>query len=283
MALNTYAALQAAIADQLARSDLMTQIVDCITLFEAEATREVFRDRQAEKTTILIPSNPAALTVTNAANNGSGLIRLTVSSTTTLTTGQEVGVSSVGGTTEANDTWIITVIDGSNIDLQGSVFSNAYTSGGTVQALIGVVALPSDYLAWRRVTWTGNPNQELEYVQPSILHAYYPNVTVSGTTGAAQYFTIEGNNLFVRPLSGTHLEFDYYAATSALSSSLNWLFTNHVDCYWNGTLEQVYSYLKDYEQAGVYQQKKMASYDIVKKRMFRQDTGLTVKVMGICP
>jgi hypothetical protein len=33
----------------------------------------------------------------------------------------------------------------------------------------GVVALPSDYLAWRRLTWTGNPRQELAYVEPSWL------------------------------------------------------------------------------------------------------------------
>lgn len=283
MALNTNANFQAAITDQLARSDLTSQIVDCITLFESEALREVFRNRGAEKTTILIPTNPAAITVTGAANNGSGLIRLTLSGTSTLSTNQEVGVSSVGGTVEANDTWIITVIDGFNIDLQGSVFTNAYTSGGVVQAQIGVVTLPSDYLAWRRVTWTGNPNAELEYVEPSIIHAYYPTATTSGTTGAPQYFTIEGSTLYVRPLSGTHLEFDYYGLTTALTNSLNWLFTNHVDCYWNGTLEQVYSYLKDYEQAGVYQNKKIASYDLIKKLMFRENTNMAVRVMGICP
>ena len=62
----------------------------------------------------------------NAANNGSGLIRLTISSTSTLATSQEVNVASVSGTTEANGSWIITVIDGSNIDLQGSTFTNAY-------------------------------------------------------------------------------------------------------------------------------------------------------------
>ena len=38
----------------------------------------------------------------------------------------------MAGTTEANDTWQITVINGTTIDLQGSTFSNAYVDGGLV-------------------------------------------------------------------------------------------------------------------------------------------------------
>jgi hypothetical protein len=69
--------------------------------------------------------------ISGAANNGSGAIRLTVGSTTGLFTGKLVAVSNVGGTTEANGTWAITVIDGSHIDLIGSVFVHTYTSGGS--------------------------------------------------------------------------------------------------------------------------------------------------------
>lgn len=59
MALTTYAELQAAIADYLARSDLTTQIVDYITLFEAAANRRL-RVRQMETTTSLTPSSGSA-------------------------------------------------------------------------------------------------------------------------------------------------------------------------------------------------------------------------------
>ncbi len=59
-------------------------------------------------------------------------IRLTVASTTGMTTGDTRTVFGVAGTTEANGTWVITVIDGTNIDLQGSTFANLYTSGGAV-------------------------------------------------------------------------------------------------------------------------------------------------------
>lgn len=83
----------------------------------------------------------AALTITGAANNGSGLIRLTVASTSTFATGQQKTVSDVVGTTEANATWTITVVDGTHIDLQGSTFANAYVSGGTIGGAFEEISL----------------------------------------------------------------------------------------------------------------------------------------------
>lgn len=81
---------------------------------------------------ILGSSDTAAKTITGAANNGSGLIRLTMSSATGFATGQKKTVSDVQGTTEANGTWTITVVDETHVDLQGSTFSNVYLSGGTI-------------------------------------------------------------------------------------------------------------------------------------------------------
>lgn len=81
----------------------------------------------------LLGSNSnAALSITGAANNGSGLIRLTVASTSTFATSQKKIVAGVLGTTEANGRWTITVVDGTHIDLQGSTFTNVYVSGGTI-------------------------------------------------------------------------------------------------------------------------------------------------------
>jgi len=73
----------------------------------------------------------ATVTVTGAANNGSGLIRITAASHG-FDTGERVGIASVGGTTEANGSWTITVITANTFDLQGSAFVNAYTAGGTI-------------------------------------------------------------------------------------------------------------------------------------------------------
>lgn len=75
---------------------------------------------------------PGALNITGAANNGSGLIRLQMASTATLATGQIKAISGVQGTTEANGNWVITVIDATHIDLQGSTFVNAYVSAGLI-------------------------------------------------------------------------------------------------------------------------------------------------------
>lgn len=74
-------------------------------------------------------------TITGAANNGSGEIRLTVAgAATNFGDGWAVAVSGVVGTTEANSGWPIIVVDGTHIDLKGSTFTNVYVSGGTITA-----------------------------------------------------------------------------------------------------------------------------------------------------
>ena len=80
-------------------------------------------------------TDPNAVTyrvISNAADNGSGLIRLTVNTTSGMITGQQITVGEVVGTTEANGNWTITVISLTEVDLIGSAFANAYTSGGYV-------------------------------------------------------------------------------------------------------------------------------------------------------
>lgn len=68
-------------------------------------------------------------TITGAADNGAGLIRIT-SVAHMMTTGKTCVISDVGGTTEANATWTVTYVDADNFDLDSSSFSNGYTSGG---------------------------------------------------------------------------------------------------------------------------------------------------------
>jgi hypothetical protein len=98
----------------------------------------------------------------------------------------------------------------------------------------GAVALPADYLAWRRVTWTGSSRVELQYVHPSYLQAAYP----SSPSNTPRIFTIEGSTLKVRPVDDTALEFDYVQKVPALSESTatNWLLSTHPDLYLYGSL-----------------------------------------------
>ncbi len=65
------------------------------------------------------------------ANNGSGGIRVTTSHPHFYTTGLNITRENIGGTTEANGTGPITVINSTQYDINNSVFANAYTSGGT--------------------------------------------------------------------------------------------------------------------------------------------------------
>ena len=92
---------------------------------------------------ILGSSSIASMAIVGAANNGVGLIRLTVASTATLTSGTTKVVSGVVGTTEANASWVITVIDGTKVDLVGSTFANAYVSGGTLGGSVEEITLGS--------------------------------------------------------------------------------------------------------------------------------------------
>lgn len=70
--------------------------------------------------------------ITGAANNGSGLIRITIAANG-FQTNDWVVITGVGGTTEANGTWRITVITANTFDLVGSTFTNVYTSGGSAK------------------------------------------------------------------------------------------------------------------------------------------------------
>jgi hypothetical protein len=83
---------------------------------------------------------PGVITISNAVNNGSGLIRLTVSGltagsgpgNTNLNSENSVEVYGVTGTTEANGNWAFTIVDATDIDLLGSAFVHPYGGGGAI-------------------------------------------------------------------------------------------------------------------------------------------------------
>src|SRR5262249_17522619 len=97
----------------------------------------------------------------------------------------------------------------------------------------GSAALPADYLALRRVTWTGSPRGEVAYRHPFSPPAGAP----SAPPGTPRIFTIEGATLKVRPLDQTALEVNYFQKIPALASTdPNWLLTAHPDLYLFGSL-----------------------------------------------
>lgn len=94
-----------------------------------------------------------AKTITNAVNNGSGLIRITATGHG-YATNDHVLIEGVVGTIEANGEWKITIIDANTFDLVGSAFVNAYVSGGTSKRIFAVVT-----------TYTGTDPTSLRWAQ----------------------------------------------------------------------------------------------------------------------
>ncbi len=281
MTVNSYANIQATIADVLARSDLTSQIVDAITLFEGEASYELFRNRGTESRTVLVPSNPSALAVTGAASSGT-LVQITYtpnSSNPALANGNIVSISDVSGTTEANGTWAIANVSGSTFTLTGSIFVNTYTSGGLVQQDVGFAALPTDYLGWSRVTSQSNPVSDCEYVAPGVWDQEFPTSLTNPLIGIPRVFTVEAGYLKVKPGTSSNLEFVYWAKTPALSASFNWLATNRPDAYVVGALEKLYGYwIKDFNQAEAYGRKKTEIFNQIKMQRFREFNNLHIRI-----
>jgi hypothetical protein len=90
----------------------------------------------AEGKALLTRTN-STVNVSNAVDNGSGLIRITTAASHGLSTGNKVFIKDIVGTTEANGLWTVTVVSATEIDLDSSAFVNAYTTGGTVRTGYG--------------------------------------------------------------------------------------------------------------------------------------------------
>jgi hypothetical protein len=147
----------------------------------------------------------------------------------------------------------------------------------------GTVALPGDYLAWRRVTWTGAPRVELQYVHPSYLQAAYP----SSPADVPRIFTIEGSTLKVRPIDGAALEFDYFQKIPALSSGAdsgsNWLLAAHPDLYLFGALVEAEMFGVNDERAPVWKARRDEIFDEIEKLSNKTRGAGAIRVTGVTP
>lgn len=120
---------------------------------------------------------PGSLEITGAADNGAGLIRIEVDDTSGMTDSVYRTISGVTGTTEANGTWLISIIDGTHFDLiedtlgNPSAFSNAYVDGGIV----------------------GGFADQMEISWDSIAAAMLPNISVADMEHKIGFFA--GDNL----------------------------------------------------------------------------------------
>jgi hypothetical protein len=83
--------------------------------------------------------DPAAAMTVDGVTKGSGdPIKVSINAAHNLTTGHRVTIASVGGATEANGTWTITVVDSDDFYLDGTedLTLTEYTSGGTATPVL---------------------------------------------------------------------------------------------------------------------------------------------------
>lgn len=138
-------------------------------------------------------------------------------------------------------------------------------TAGTITMSGGTGTVPTDYLAWKRMTWPGSTAMQLEYVHPDWRRAAYP----TQPSGTPKVWTIEGSSIITSPYDSndTSLNFLYYAKLAALSDSAttNWLLTAHPDVYLCGSLVEAWAYLMDAEKAGLWKLRRDELFDEIEK------------------
>ena len=156
------------------------------------------------------------------------------------------------------------------------------TTANLTPDAIGNATLPADYLSHRRVTWTGSPRVELQYVHPSYLQAAYP----SAPADVPRIFTIEGSTLKVRPLDSTALEVNYFQKIPPLATNdPNWLLTAHPDLYLFGALVEACMFGVDDDRAPLWKARRDEIFDEIDKLNNKTrggDPG-AARVMGVTP
>lgn len=149
-----------------------------------------------------------SVAVSNAVNNGSGAIRLTATGHG-LSTGQYAFVDGIVGTTEANGDWQVTVVDANTVDLNNSVFTNAYVSGGTIAQIVHLTTpytssevASLDFAQTNDVAYIAHPNhpvQKLTRTSPTtftlteVVFAYPPFKDINTTSIALTPTATTGN------------------------------------------------------------------------------------------
>jgi hypothetical protein len=123
----------------------------------------------------------------------------------------------------------------------------------------GVLALPTDFVGWRRVE--AYPYGPLEFQEPNFLASQYP----TGSGAFPKFFTIQGSTLTVYPTYTGEIALDYYQKIPALSdgNTSNWLLSSHPDIYLFLTVSELYAFAKNYEEAVTWNQRGMTAVEEV--------------------
>ena len=91
--------------------------------------------------------------VQGAAAGAGGMVRLTVNDTSRVRDHDMIQVTNVGGTVEANGVWPAQLVDDTHVELIGTVFANAWTSGGTA---VDITSPPEAIDPKVAISWSHN-------------------------------------------------------------------------------------------------------------------------------
>jgi hypothetical protein len=122
---------------------------------------------------------------------------------------------------------------------------------------VGTTALPLDFLGMRRIYTDFDNARELTYLTPERFHTS----RISSESGTPSVYTIEGNNILFAPAptatSPATMKMLYIKPFAGLVSDTdsNSILTNYYEIYLTGALKYGFKYLRDNEEAGIYNQK----------------------------
>lgn len=131
-----------------------------------------------------------------------------------------------------NRTWIVPPLRTQAMEATGTLT----TSGGSV-------ALPSGFLAFKRIWINATDGQDLEY-RPLTQFRTDPD---SQNTGTPTKYTIDDGNLYVAPTSDKTLQVTYYTTLGAFTgdASTDAILTAHGAVYLSGVLVEAYRWARD--------------------------------------
>jgi hypothetical protein len=120
----------------------------------------------------------------------------------------------------------------------------------------GQADLPTDYLVWRTVLFTGTtPFVVLDYVHPE----FFRSTWIERYSGNPKIFRILGNVINVKPAdaaNGTdYIQFQYYQKIPSLvgnDTNSNWLLTEYPNVYLYGVLTELAALQRNAEMAQLY-------------------------------
>jgi hypothetical protein len=118
-----------------------------------------------------------------------------------------------------------------------------------------VVAVPSDFLAWKVVSLGGQSGRKLQQIPLSKLHEDYPR---GGSSGKPKYIARNASNFEFGPIpdSAYTVTGTYYAKQTVIrtdSDGINWLVTNAPDLLIYGALLEAEPFLKNDSRVALWQ------------------------------